>query len=748
MRAIAAAALLLVPLVSLWSNNAFAEIVVDGRIDEPAWERAQRFSDFVSVQPLTLEPAPANRRVEAFLLSTPAGIAVAIRAFHPPSVPRTRARMQRDGNEQVDRLNFMIDFNADARTGYGFTITSAGDVIDEIITNERSFKSDWDGDWQHAVAEFEGGYSAEWLVPWSIAAMSGSAAETRTVAVYFDRVIAATGERHAWPAASFTRPRFLSDFAPIEIEQYRQGLFAITPYGVLLNDLRDNTTRFKAGADLFWKPGGDHQFAATINPDFGQVESDQLVVNFSAVETFFTDKRPFFTENQSAFNVSHPFGDLFYTRRVGGPADDGSGAADIDYAVKADGRLGAFGYAVFNASEDGAAGRDFSLLRGTHAGNGLDLGITHTRAERPWLGRSAHVTAFDATWRPAAQWLLRPLFLHSDIRQGHSTRRGHGAAVVADWELAGPWRQRYFALWADSDLQINDLGFQQRNDFRHLEWETGYRQDHLPEASPFASHSWDLKLLDRRSSAGLPLMQTATLGRSSRRRDGGSQFGLLRWRLPAHDDLISRGNGPVRIQGGPGIYIERGRPRQGSERFGWYWMLDAFPNALAGHTLIAGVRPRFHFGEQLDIDLGLHRWHRSDWLLWQQGSEFGSFRARHLQLSSNLNWFIDERQELRVKLQSIAIDARALQARQLQADGRMRDSHAPLDSFRVRNLGFQIRYHYKLGNLSDVYAVYSRGGFALDEESTGLGSTFGDTFALRDDDQFLLKLAYRFDWLN
>src|SRR5690606_34636367 len=143
--------------------------------------------------------------------------------------------------------------------------------------------------------------------------------------------------------------------------QYQQSLLAVTPYAVALGDLKRSEQDFKFGADLFWKPNGDHQLAATINPDFGQVESDQLVVNFTALDTFRTDKRPFFTENQSYFDPQHSLATLFYTRRVGGPLDDGSGAADIDLAVKANGTLGQLGYGVFAATEDGDAGRDFGL---------------------------------------------------------------------------------------------------------------------------------------------------------------------------------------------------------------------------------------------------------------------------------------------------------------------------------------------------------------------------------------------------
>ena len=111
---------------------------------------------------------------------------------------------------------------------------------------------------------------------------------------------------------------------------------------------------------------------------------------------------------------------------------------------------------------------------------------------------------------------------------------------------------------------------------------------------------------------------------------------------------------------------------------------------------------------------------------------------------------IDDKQELRVKLQAIAIDATAVQARRLDAGGQLVDSTASLADFQIRNLGFQIRYRYKLAELSDVYAVYSRGGYAEAVDESGMGNpglndTLADAFSLRDADQVMVKLAYRFD---
>ena len=155
------------------------------------------------------------------------------------------------------------------------------------------------------------------LIPWYIAPMGKGVDGKRTLGNYLDRVVGSTGERVAWPDASFSLPRFLSDFRKVPVPVYSQALLAVTPFAVAGYDNVHGDTQGDAGVDIFWKPNGQTQLTATINPDFGQVESDDLVVNFGANETFFSDKRPFFTENQGIFEFGMPADNsqLLYTRR-------------------------------------------------------------------------------------------------------------------------------------------------------------------------------------------------------------------------------------------------------------------------------------------------------------------------------------------------------------------------------------------------------------------------------------------------
>ena len=202
-------------------------IDVDGRIDPAEWEGAQHVTDFRVVEPLTRAPSPYP--TEAWIKATPEGLAIGFRNTQTAAVPRTYQRTQRDQDAQVDRVNLMVDFDGDGRTGYNFTVNLTDGIQDATITNESRFSKDWDGNWQHAVSEDGDTWSVEMLIPWYIAPMGKGADGQRTLGIYLDRVVGSTGERLAWPDASFTLPRFMSDFSKVVVPVYRQSLLAVTP---------------------------------------------------------------------------------------------------------------------------------------------------------------------------------------------------------------------------------------------------------------------------------------------------------------------------------------------------------------------------------------------------------------------------------------------------------------------------------------------------------------------------------------
>ncbi len=725
-----------------------AAVEIDGRIAAGEWAAAQHVTDFRLTQPLSREAAPLP--TEAWILSTPQGLAVAFRNTQPADVARTRDQARRDAMGQVDRVNVMLDFDGDGGTGYAFTVSLGGSVTDEVITNENRFSNDWDGLWQFAVAEDDAGWSVEMLIPWHIAPMRDGSDGTRTVGVYLDRVIGITGQRAAWPAISFRDPRFLSVFAAVQVPAYTQSLLVISPFVVGAYDNVGGAGDYDAGADILWKPSGRVQLTATISPDFGQVESDELVINFGAVETFFSDKRPFFTENQGLFVV--PFGSgnsrLLYTRRIGGPTDDGSGSGDVAAAAKLNGSLGRINYGLLAASESGDAGRDFYSLRATQESALHDFGGMLTHVNRPFLGRQASMLSFDHGYTPSPSLEVRSQWVGSSIEQGGRSTKDSGVQMRLDHDFGTPggWRHQVYGLHLGRDLQLNDIGFLDRNDYNYLRYELNHRISDYSGDSRHLGSVWRYIMSTRYNDSGLHLADAIAINRQSQLRNGGDEVWDVSAYTSGHDDLILRGNGPVKVPEKLYAYYKQQRPRKGR----WAWEVESrlAADGLDGLQGLGGtlsVEPKYHFSAAMNLAVGVQLQVRPDWLLWRGGNLLGTFDSRRLQLDATFNWIIARNQELRVRLQAIGLDARAEQAWRVADDGTPVPSAETVKDFSLRNVGFQVRYRYELAPLSDLYLVYARGGAMLDEYSRGADQQLAESFELRDDEQLLVKLSYRFE---
>jgi hypothetical protein len=733
-------------LLAALATTSAAAVEIDGRLSDAEWQGARHVTDFRKVQPLNGEPA--SHATEAWILATPQGLAVAFRNAQPASVPRTRQRVQRDFDAQVDRVNVMLDFDGDGLTGYDFTISSTDGIYDAVISNQQSFNSDWDGNWRHAVGEDADAWTVEVLIPWHIASMRETGG-TRTLKIYLDRVIGATGERVAWPLASFERPRFLSDFAAIEVPSFKQSLLAVTPH---VSGLYDNVGRdgeLDAGVDVFWKPNGQTQLAATLNPDFGQVESDDLVVSFDATETFVSDKRPFFTENQGIFEYTTPsdFSQMLYTRRVGGPADDGRGSGDITGALKLNGSIGATKYGLFAADEADEVGRTFSALRLARDFATQNLGFMATRVERPFLEREATVAGIDHDWRPTARWNVRTRVFGSDIRLANDDPvRDSGATVWADYEMDRGWRQQWIAMHFGNRLQMNDAGYLSRNSTNYLHWQVNRRFTELPESSRYASKDWRARASSSYNDRGDLLSHQFRLSRESRLRNGAYEYAQINVNSAGVNDLLTRGNGVLDRPPSFNAFFDYERPRKGD----WAWKMEAelFSGGLSGNREIGfslDLEPTYFVNDAFSLYVGAYASRTPDWLVWQRDNLIGSFDGRESHFNAGFNWTMSSRQELRLKLQAIAIDARVREPWRVDPTGTAILSEDEIDDFSVRNLGFQIRYRYEVAPLSYLYVVYGRGGFDQQADTESPNRLLRDSFSLRDDEQLLVKFSYRFE---
>ena len=735
-----------VALILLVAPAVRAEVTVDGHIDPSEWAGAEHVTDFRVVEPLTGAPSPLP--TEAWILSTPEGLAIAFRNTQPASVPRTRQRTQRDEDANVDRVNLMVDYDGDGRSGYNFTLNLTNGSIDATISNERQFSKDWDANWQHAVSEDGDTWSAEMLIPWYVAPMKKDANGRRTIGIYLDRVVGSSAMRVAWPEASFQRPRFLSDFHKLEIPAYSQSLLAVTPYATVGYDILGSEHYTDTGADIFWKPNGQMQLTATINPDFGQVESDNLVVNFSANETFFSDKRPFFTENQGIFEFGTPsdFSQLLYTRRVGGPADDGSGAGDITAAVKLNGVLGGYKYGVFVAEEADAVGRSFRALRLTRDFAEQNAGLMVTQVERPFLDRTATVYGVDHNWRPSRRWNVQSRLIASDIEQSGERTTGSGFTTIIEREGEHGWRNQWLLMHFGNTLQINDFGYLSRANLNYGHWQVSHRITDLPKESKFSSHDWRWRISATDNDRGLVLGRQFRWSVASQMKNGGNQFVQLNVNSAGHDDRILRGNGIVFQPPRHYLFAERYRPRKG--RWELYGNINLSYEGIGPDRKVgwsSNFNPTFYVTDAFSVYANFYLESTPQWMVWDHDDLLGTFRERAAQLDAGINWKIGEKQEFRVKLQALGLDAPLRQAWRFAPDGTPIPVSDPISDFSLSTLGFQVRYRRELAPLSDLYVVYGRGGFLFNEFQDSQYSLLHDAFSLRDTDQILVKISYRFE---
>jgi hypothetical protein len=338
---------------------------IDGRDGDEAWRSAQVIQGFRMFDPV--EDGEERFRTVAKVTYDDRHFYVLVRAYdpHPDSIVALLSR--RDVRTPSDWIKVMIDSYHDRRSGYEFAVNPIGVKRDYYTYNDASEDESWDGIWDVGTAIDSLGWVAEFRIP--LSQLRFGAAASHTFGLMITREIARTNERMSWPVYRRSRAGIASQFGEIGgitgIGTPRR--LEIAPYTVAKNATlaKTNTAgevigygrsqQFTAGADIKYGVSSNLTLDATVNPDFGQVEADPAVLNLTAFETFYQERRPFFMEGMGIFRFDISCSDgqcsgLFYSRRVGrapqlsgvdGYADARTPTATaIQGAAKLTGRLG------------------------------------------------------------------------------------------------------------------------------------------------------------------------------------------------------------------------------------------------------------------------------------------------------------------------------------------------------------------------------------------------------------------------
>jgi hypothetical protein len=735
------------PAAGVEQGAAGAAIVVDGRLDEPQWAGATLIDEFVSIDPLTREPSPYP--TEARFLATPEGLAIGVRADVPREL-RTYGRSPRDAARMdADPIRVVVDFEGEGRVAYEFTVSLSNSIRDGVILNQNQASYDWDGTWFHAVTEDDRGWYAEMLLPWAVAPTSKGSGDTREIGLWVVRFIKRKARGYGFPAFNTSRPTFVSDLHRITVPRFPARAFDLFPYASIASDRLGDSDRGRVGLDLAWKPNGQNQLTAAIHPDFGQVESDDLVVNFTAIETFVSEKRPFFTENQSLFDLRMPTeGRLVNTRRIGAVPDGGTeGTADLIGALKYSGLFGPWEAGAFAALEDDRnefEGRSYVATRARWRGERLAAGWLGTWVDRPARERQAQTHTLDADWYPQRALSVRGQLIASLI-DAPGAGDGAGAWLAVRNDPGGRVAQEYELTWFDRHLDVNDLGFLPRANLHQARARIDLSRREFPDHSLSVFTRWGLEATLRENDRGERLPATLRLEREYRFR---RPFGITyraQYDTDGIDDLATRGRGPVRLPSRVLVGAFYGNAGSARGRLDLDVELRQ-EGAGDGVAKQLTVSPVWFLHPDLSTTGSLIWIDSPDWLIYRPRTrELGSWAREQGIARIALNWYPSARSELRTRLQWVALRAAGRTAYANGPGGELRPLPAAPDGFSQSTIALQVRYRYELAPLSDFYAVYSRGGFAASADAE---QDFGDLWAGaldgRTADQFVVKLRYRF----
>lgn len=307
--------------------------VINGILDEAVWNSGEWIDDFTQHEPYNGKAA--SQRTEFNIMFDDNNLYVGIKAYDtsPDSIVN---RLSRRDEVDGDLVAIIVDSFHDLRTGFTFGVSSAGVKYDLMFTNDGENEDEsWNPNWWVKTSLNAKGWIAEMKIPFSQVRFDKNSGNIWGLEIA--RMFYRKNEMDFWQHIPKDSPGMIHMFGEMTgLDGIKpRKIFDVTPYGVASterfraepgNPFRDNgkLSGFNGGIDAKIGVTNNMTMDLTINPDFGQVEADPSVVNLTAYETFYEEKRPFFIEgkNITNFNIGLGNGDvgndnLFYSRRIG-----------------------------------------------------------------------------------------------------------------------------------------------------------------------------------------------------------------------------------------------------------------------------------------------------------------------------------------------------------------------------------------------------------------------------------------------
>ena len=386
-------------------------VIVDGVLDEPCWQQAVVTTDFIDIR--TQQPADQQTLVRVAYSRTHIYFAVECLDDNMAEVHASELREDRDFQGD-DWVEVHLDPLHNHRTKYAFFSNPLGTCSDANEGPSGQFNRGWTVDWELKARMLEDRWVFEMGIPLSV--LNYERQDGQTWALNFTRMLRRTDVQSFWSynPTDYFKPRHFGHLTGLDLadSQFDRN-WEVSPYVSAQVDFNGDThSRFQTGLDLSFRLTPTINTAWTLNPDFGQVESDADTIELRDTERFLPEKRLFFREGNELMRMPH---DLYYSRRF----------SDITGGAKISGKNRRFNYSFLDIYGD-------THQENTREGNSAVLRVLQNVGQKSSLGYYV---------------------ADSEMRDGHSR------VVSSDgyFFLSEDWRISCQAAGAD-DRYVNPVG--------------------------------------------------------------------------------------------------------------------------------------------------------------------------------------------------------------------------------------------------------------------------------------------------
>lgn len=326
----------------LEAKRATKPVKIDGLIDEEAWKDAALATDYIEFRPAVGAKEAEESKTVSYLMYTDEGIYFGGFCYERTRDSIARELKGRDGFGMNDYIGIIFDTYKDNLNGFEYFVTPLNEQWDAKMAPNNDGNSEdfsWNAVWKSAVVMQDNGWSFEMFIPYG--AIRFGKKEVQEWGVNITRRRQKTGQQFTWNPIDPNVNGFLTQ------EGYWTGITNIKPpvrlqfspyFSVYANHFPINqsgaknlTSQVNGGLDVKYGLNQAFTLDATLIPDFGQVQSDNQVLNLSPFEVQFNEYRNFFTEGTELFSK----GGLFYSRRIGGtPIHYGQASAQVGSTEK------------------------------------------------------------------------------------------------------------------------------------------------------------------------------------------------------------------------------------------------------------------------------------------------------------------------------------------------------------------------------------------------------------------------------